>query len=110
MNQPGSFVHWSIFDVSVSNLVLIAVMVVIFGAALLLPFPRGHRPELADAAGQAGAAGQAAARSPARLCCVVGLRVRRGLASRARGGERVRFRAGSRRPGLVALQPGRALL
>jgi hypothetical protein len=45
MNQPGSFVHWSIFDISVANLVLIAVMVVIFGAALLLPFPRGRRDE-----------------------------------------------------------------
>ena len=43
MNQPGSFVHWSIFTVSVANLVLIAVMVVIFGVALLLPFPRGVR-------------------------------------------------------------------
>jgi hypothetical protein len=41
LNQPGSFVHWSIFNVSVANLVLIAVMVVIFGAALLLPFPKG---------------------------------------------------------------------
>jgi hypothetical protein len=40
MNQPGSFVHWSIFDVWVANLALIAVMVVIFGAALLLPLPR----------------------------------------------------------------------
>jgi hypothetical protein len=39
MNSPGAFVHWSIFTVSVANLVLIAVMVVIFGAALLLPFP-----------------------------------------------------------------------
>ena len=45
MNQPGSFLHWSIFTVSVANLVLIAVMVVIFGAALLLPFPRGVRVE-----------------------------------------------------------------
>ncbi len=42
LNQPGSFIHWSIFDVSVANLVLIAVMVVIFGAALLLPFPKIH--------------------------------------------------------------------
>ncbi|MFY9929936.1 MAG: cytochrome b N-terminal domain-containing protein, partial [Streptosporangiaceae bacterium] len=42
MNAPGSFVHWSIFDISVANLVLIGVMVVIFGAALLLPFPRAH--------------------------------------------------------------------
>lgn len=39
MNGPGTFVHWSIFTVSVANLVLIAVMVVVFGAALLLPFP-----------------------------------------------------------------------
>ena len=49
MNQPGSFLHWSIFTVSVANLVLIAVMVVIFGAALLLPFPRGVREEPAAA-------------------------------------------------------------
>jgi Cytochrome b(N-terminal)/b6/petB len=67
MNQPGSFVHWSIFDVSVANLVLIAVMVVIFGAALLLPFPRGYRPQPADGDGRAGggeaAGGDAAAGS-----------------------------------------------
>ena len=50
LNQPGSFLHWSIFTVSVANLVLIAVMVVIFGAALLLPFPRGVREEPAAAA------------------------------------------------------------
>jgi hypothetical protein len=39
LNSPGSYVTWSIFTVSVANLVLIAVMVAIFGAALLLPFP-----------------------------------------------------------------------
>jgi Cytochrome b(N-terminal)/b6/petB len=43
LNQPGSYLTWSIFTISVANLVLIAVMVVIFGSALLLPFPRGHR-------------------------------------------------------------------
>ena len=41
LNQPGTYLHWSIFNVSLANLVLIAVMVVIFGAALLLPFPPG---------------------------------------------------------------------
>jgi hypothetical protein len=51
MNKPGSFVHWSIFDISVANLVLIAVMVVIFGAALLLPFPRGRREGAAAVTG-----------------------------------------------------------
>src|SRR5690349_14070615 len=50
LNQPGSYVHWSIFDVSVANLVLIAVMVVIFGAALLIPFPGRHRAEPAETA------------------------------------------------------------
>src|ERR1700733_11035613 len=42
MNQPGTYLHWSIFQVSVANLALIAVMVVIFGLALLLPFPKGR--------------------------------------------------------------------
>jgi hypothetical protein len=42
LNQPGTYLHWSIFNVSVANLVLIGVMVVIFGAALLLPFPQGR--------------------------------------------------------------------
>jgi len=43
LNSPGRYLNWSIFTVSEANLVLIAVMVVIFGAALLLPFPgRGH--------------------------------------------------------------------
>jgi Cytochrome b(N-terminal)/b6/petB len=48
MNQPGTYLHWNVFTISVANLVLIAVMVAIFGAALLLPFPRGQRFE-ADA-------------------------------------------------------------
>ena len=43
LNQPGSYLTWNVFTVSVANLVLIAVMVVIFGAALLLPFPRRPR-------------------------------------------------------------------
>jgi hypothetical protein len=43
LNSPGSYLNWSIFTISVANLVLIAVMVVIFGAALLLPFPGRRR-------------------------------------------------------------------
>ena len=39
LNQPGTYLNWNIFTISVANLVLIAVMVAIFGAALLLPFP-----------------------------------------------------------------------
>ena len=47
LNQPGSYLTWNVFTVSVANLVLIAVMVAIFGAALLLPFPRGHDEDTA---------------------------------------------------------------
>jgi Cytochrome b(N-terminal)/b6/petB len=42
LDQPGTYLHWSIFTVSLANLVLIAVMVVIFGLALVLPFPQGR--------------------------------------------------------------------
>ena len=65
LNQPGTYLHWSIFNVSLANLVLIAVMVVIFGAALLLPFPRHHAEPatLADPAPD----GDAARAAPAEL-------------------------------------------
>src|SRR5580658_4149978 len=54
LNQPGSYLHWSIFTVSVANLALIAVMVVIFGAALMIPFPgRRHDHESTVAPGSA---------------------------------------------------------
>ncbi len=62
LNQPGSYWHWSIFNISVANLVLIAVMVVIFGAALLLPFPHRRGTPAADGAGPAGAGGEPATR------------------------------------------------
>jgi len=42
LDQPGTYLHWSIFTVSVANLALIAVMVVIFGVALVLPFPQAR--------------------------------------------------------------------
>ena len=39
LNQPGTYLHWSIFEISVANLVVIAVMVVIFGAGAAAAFP-----------------------------------------------------------------------
>jgi Cytochrome b(N-terminal)/b6/petB len=59
LNQPGRYLHWSIFTVSVANLALIAVMVVIFAVALLLPFPHGRKqdaPVSADPSGVGDAA------------------------------------------------------
>jgi hypothetical protein len=51
LNQPGKFLSWSIFEISVANLIVIAVMVVIFGAALLIPFHGASK--LTSAAGSA---------------------------------------------------------
>jgi hypothetical protein len=66
LSSPGRYLHWSIFIVSESNLVLIAVMVVIFGLALVVPFP-GHRRRLGrHAAGRGGPGGEERP-SPARV-------------------------------------------
>jgi hypothetical protein len=63
LNQPGTYLSWSFIDISVANLVLIGVMVVIFGAALLIRFPSRHDTQLAPPgtgtmAGSADADGQ----------------------------------------------------
>jgi hypothetical protein len=52
LNGPGSFWHWNIFYISIANLVLIGVMVIIFGAALLIPFPGRREREHTPAAGE----------------------------------------------------------
>jgi Cytochrome b(N-terminal)/b6/petB len=41
LNGSSRLLHWSFIDISVANLIVIAVMVVIFGAALIIRFP--HR-------------------------------------------------------------------
>ncbi len=56
LDQPGTYLHGWIITVSVANLVLILVMVVIFGLALLLPFPQGRTfPPNPEEAGPPGA-------------------------------------------------------
>jgi Cytochrome b(N-terminal)/b6/petB len=71
LDQPGTYLHWSVFTVSVANLVLIAVMVVIFGVALVLPFPKGRTyppaEELPAGTGPGTLAGSAGRRSAADL-------------------------------------------
>ena len=42
LNGPGVYKSWGIFYLSVANLVVIGIMVVLFGLALLLPFPGKH--------------------------------------------------------------------
>ncbi|MCD9874824.1 hypothetical protein [Streptomyces guryensis] len=42
LNGAGRYVHWGVVQLSVANLVIIGLMLVVFMAALLLPFPRGR--------------------------------------------------------------------
>ncbi len=41
LNHPAHFIHAGFFQMSVPNLVAIIVMLVVFGAVIVLPFP-GH--------------------------------------------------------------------
>ena len=59
LNSPGRYLNWSIFTISVANLVLIAVMVAIFGIALLAPFPGRRHGSATSAETGPGAAPRA---------------------------------------------------
>ena len=45
LNPPGHYLHWGVIQISVANLVVIAVMLALFALAIFLPFPkdRGRR-------------------------------------------------------------------
>lgn len=40
LNGPAHYVHWHFFQMSVANMVVIVLMIVVFIAAILLPFPQ----------------------------------------------------------------------
>jgi hypothetical protein len=44
LNHPAHYVHWHFFQMSVPNILVILLMIVVFIAAILLPFPK-HQQE-----------------------------------------------------------------
>jgi hypothetical protein len=40
LDKTGHYVHWHFINISVANLVVIGLMILVFLAAILLPFPR----------------------------------------------------------------------
>jgi hypothetical protein len=42
LNHHATYIHWHFITLSLSNVIVIAVMLVVFAAAILLPFPK-HR-------------------------------------------------------------------
>lgn len=47
LNHPAHVVHWHFIQLSVSNIVVIGVMLLVFALAIVLPFPGGARREQA---------------------------------------------------------------
>jgi len=43
LSHPAHYLHWHFFQMSVANVVVICLMIVVFVAAILLPFP-ARRP------------------------------------------------------------------
>ena len=41
LNHHASYVHWHFFQMSVSNIVVIVLMLIVFAIAILAPFPKG---------------------------------------------------------------------
>lgn len=54
LNNPAHVVHWHFFQMSVSNIVVICAMLLVFALAILLPFPGSARRQAARE--QAGSA------------------------------------------------------
>jgi hypothetical protein len=45
LDHPAHYVNWHFFHMSVANIVVILLMIVVFVAAIALPFPsRGRQP------------------------------------------------------------------
>ena len=44
LNKRPYYIHWGVIKISAGNVVVIALMLVLFVAAILLPFPKGRRP------------------------------------------------------------------
>lgn len=41
LHRPAHYVHWGVVQISVPNLIVIALMIVVLVLAVLLPFPQG---------------------------------------------------------------------
>ncbi|HEX5189196.1 MAG TPA: cytochrome b N-terminal domain-containing protein [Streptosporangiaceae bacterium] len=65
LNGSSRLLHWSFIDISVANLIVIAVMVIIFGAALLIRFPHRSGADIPADEQPSDAAVAAAAAEPA---------------------------------------------
>jgi hypothetical protein len=43
LSHPARYLHWHFFQMSVANVVVILLMIAVFVAAILVPFPKRER-------------------------------------------------------------------
>ena len=43
LSHPAHYLHWHFFQMSVANVVVILLMIAVFVAAILVPFPKRER-------------------------------------------------------------------
>jgi hypothetical protein len=43
MDQPGYYLHWGVIQISVANVTVVLLMLLVFGIALVAPFPGRRR-------------------------------------------------------------------
>jgi hypothetical protein len=43
LNKRPYYIHWGVIRLSAGNLIVIVLMLVVFAAAVLVPFPKGGR-------------------------------------------------------------------
>jgi hypothetical protein len=46
--DAGNYLHWGVIQISVTNAIIIAAMVLVFVLALVLPFPRAQHDDEHD--------------------------------------------------------------
>jgi hypothetical protein len=48
LNHPAHTVHWHFFVMSISNVIVIVAMLIVFALAVFVPFPRHGRKQHAE--------------------------------------------------------------
>jgi hypothetical protein len=43
LSHPAHYLHWHFFQMSVANVIVIVLMIAVFIAAILIPFPKRRR-------------------------------------------------------------------
>ena len=51
LNGHAYYLHWGVIQISLANLIVIVAMILLFVAALLLPFPHGRDDDETDSRG-----------------------------------------------------------